>query len=276
MSETTLRKLYLFTGKGGVGKTSLSLSFAEYLKRNGSKVHYVTFNSSSLSQKKKQQLTELKTYLNQVSIPLIDLELEETLQNYISQKFNSTTIAQFIVKAPFFRSLINVIPGFNYVIFMGQLVKFMEDNPDHIYIIDGPASGHGLTLLNAIYKFRDIFGSGLLFQDCVRLISFLEKPENFKVILATLPQGLVVAETLETYKEVKDIYNFPIEVVVNQSIDHLKDLHNSEFLKKYRERETNSLELLQDFSPMKTPLLPGENFFEIIHKISESNIEGVI
>ncbi len=276
MSNNTPRKLYLFTGKGGVGKTSLSLAFAESLKKQSVDVHYVTFSSSSMNKQKRQQFQELKSYLKEISLPLVTLELEETIQNYIGMKFNSKTIAQFIVRAPFFRSLINIIPGFNYVIFMGQLMKYIKDNPKSVYIIDGPASGHGLTLLSAIYKFREIFGSGLLFQDCVELIEFLEKTENFKINLATLPQGLVANETLETYQEIQKIYEFPTKILINQSISHIQDLHNSKFLAQYREREVASLEMLQGHEPAQVPLLPGQSFFETVHKISESSLENLL
>ena len=54
-----IKRLYIFTGKGGVGKTTLSFSFAKYLKEQGKKLSMYTL-SPALSQILKLQLMKGK------------------------------------------------------------------------------------------------------------------------------------------------------------------------------------------------------------------------
>lgn len=72
MSSST--KLYIFTGKGGVGKTTLAYSFTRYLRSQGVNAKYVTFKNQSLSENHADQ-TETKTVFD---VPTVMLDLEDS------------------------------------------------------------------------------------------------------------------------------------------------------------------------------------------------------
>ena len=83
------RRLYIFTGKGGVGKTTLAMSFTKQLELEGKRVLYYCF----------YQLPEKKLW-DALKLPVLDLQLEKSAEVYIARKLNSKTIASWIMMTP--------------------------------------------------------------------------------------------------------------------------------------------------------------------------------
>jgi GTPase SAR1 family protein len=167
-----LKRLYIFTGKGGVGKTTLSFSFTKYLQdihhnnteTKHKKVKYIYFKTSSLSDKE-TTLDPMIAEAETLGIQTIGLDLLESAEIYVGKKLKSLTLGKWIVKTPFFKAIVNMIPGFNYLIYLGQILEILNDNKDLTLILDSPSSGHALTMLESTHNFRDIFESGIIFDD---------------------------------------------------------------------------------------------------------------
>ena len=152
-----MKNLHIFTGKGGVGKTSCSLAFCHSLQKQGRKSVYLTLDESHVEDFSQDDLI---THLN--------FELWDCVEQYLIRKFSSKIISTMIMKTPFFRALIKMVPGFRYVIYMGRLVHLIETNKDLIYVLDSPSSGHLLTMFESVYLFKNIFGGGILAKDLTR------------------------------------------------------------------------------------------------------------
>lgn len=208
-------KLYIFTGKGGVGKTTLAYSFTRYLRTQGVNAKYVTFKSQSLAENHHGQ-SEDKTVFD---VPTLMLDLEDSAKGYVEKKLKSGMIAGWIVKTPFFRALINMVPGFNYLIFLGRIleeIKHGDNNP--VMVLDAPASGHALTMMEATQNFQQIFESGTVFEDTKKMLAALLDPSFTRIHIITLP-------TLMSWHEAQDLKNeldkrTPVEksIVVNNCL----------------------------------------------------------
>ena len=83
MSKT--KRLYIFTGKGGVGKTTLSFSFCQHLKQQNKKVALVYFKNSKLDEDP-THYNELSQIGIETDIDVIGLELLKSSQDYITKK----------------------------------------------------------------------------------------------------------------------------------------------------------------------------------------------
>ncbi|MFZ4712498.1 MAG: ArsA-related P-loop ATPase [Bacteriovoracaceae bacterium] len=225
MSKTNL---HLFTGKGGVGKTTLAMAFAHYLKEQGEEVIYTSITSSNIKDKTIHESHH--DVLNALGIPYLDLVLADCAEAYIAKKMNSKLIASAVVKTPFFKSLINMIPGFSYLIFMGRILEEIHySNQKKIIVFDSPASGHTLTLLESTQNFHDIFQSGLLFEDTKKMLELIHGTEFMKIHIVTNLTEMSLSEGIELKGTIKNLGFQNIATIANNAmvlIPHIEEEKN--------------------------------------------------
>lgn len=202
-------RLYIITGKGGVGKTTLAMAFTKYLQKEGVNVKYNCFH----------QLPE-KALEAELDLPTIEMRIEQSAEIYIARKLNSTTIASWIMKTHFFKSLFQMIPGLGHMILLGHLISELDRDPSLVIVLDSPASGHALTMFESTSNFKAIFNSGLVVKDIDKMQSFLKGPNNLKTHVITLATELSLSEAEDLKNELDN--NLPdteahCDLVVNDS-----------------------------------------------------------
>ena len=206
------RRLYIFTGKGGVGKTTLAMSFTKFLETQQKKVLYYCF----------YQLPE-KTLSASLNLPVINLELEKSAEKYIGKKLNSKTIASWIMKTHFFKSLFQILPALGHMILLGHIIDELEQDPNLIIVLDSPASGHALTMFESSTNFKNIFKTGLIVKDIEKMQNFLSQETNLATYIIATPTDLAITEANELQLELSQI-NQTCKIIVNNSYQKFFDL----------------------------------------------------
>ncbi len=227
-------RFYIFTGKGGVGKTTLSLSFCSYLKQQNKKCLYTYIESSKIDgdrNDKKDPAHLPSKWAKQLGIEVLNLNLMDCSRHYISKKLKSKTVAHWIVKTPFFQSLINMIPGFSYVIYMGQILELMLNDPELIIVLDSPSSGHALTMLESTKNFNQIFESGTIFEDTKLMLKTLQQEHFSKINIVTLPSLLAIHEATELQASIHKLFDYKMGIYPNNCLNTYQDEDLPEFLK---------------------------------------------
>lgn len=208
-------RLYIITGKGGVGKTTLAMAFTKYLQKKGVNVKYNCFH----------QLPE-KSLEKELQLPTIEIKIETSAEIYIGRKLNSTTIASWIMKTHFFKSLFQMIPGLGHMILLGHLISELEKDPSLVIVLDSPASGHALTMFESTSNFKTIFKNGLMVKDIDAMQSFLRGANNLKTHVITLATELSLSEAADLKNELDN--NLPdteahCDLIVNDSFKKFFD-----------------------------------------------------
>jgi arsenite-transporting ATPase len=211
----SLKRLYIFTGKGGVGKTTLSLAFTRWLQEQGHSATYLTLSQQALID---ESAGQEKLPAGWENVPHVHLELEAAAEGYITKKLGSALLAKWIVKTAFFRALVNMLPGFGYVISMGKILEMLHVDPKLIIVLDAPASGHALTMMEATSNFREIFQSGLVFEDTEKMLAKLYDPQHTGVRIMTLPTTLAMQEALELKVAVNKLAPLNAKIFLNHSL----------------------------------------------------------
>ncbi len=227
--------LYIITGKGGVGKTTISLALTKYLINQGLDARFAFFKNSSLLEGDKNiSLAENCAHI--LGIKTLPLALEDCAQKYIAKKLHSNIVGKAVVKTPFFRALINMIPGFNYLIYMGQILQMIQDsNKEMIVVLDSPSSGHALTMLEATSNFQEIFRSGVIFEDTKKMLQLVNKEGFSKIHIISTPNQLSVSEGQELSEDIAKLSQIEIKMWLNNALkDVLSDNTDKtpEFLRK--------------------------------------------
>ena len=250
-------RLYIFTGKGGVGKTTLAMAFTKYLETVGKKVQYNGFY-----QNPEQSL------IDSLSLPIIKLEMLESAEKYVARKLNSTTIASWIMKTHFFKSLFQMIPGLGHMILLGNLIDELEKDPELIIVLDSPASGHALTMFESSSNFKKIFRSGLIVKDIERMQHFLNDQTHLKTIVVTLATELSLMEARDLQNE--------LEANLPEADIHCTVVVNDSF-KKFFEQNNIDVSELPDFLKQKIELEKNivSELFSLPH-IDCSTYQGII
>ncbi len=250
--STTPRRLYIFTGKGGVGKTTLSKAFVRYLNEHDHEAVYLTFKNQSLSETQKDENTE--TMID--GIKTVSLDLEDSARGYIEKRLNSKMIAGWIVKTPFFRALVNMVPGFNYLIYLGRVLEMGRDNPRLIIVLDAPASGHALTMVESTTNFQQIFESGIIFEDTHKMLSRLNDPEYTKIHVVSLPSQMSWQEAIELKSGLKMRTPVEVNITVNNCLYPLVEQNLSDLPAGLREKAINEKNLIEQHKTEMQCILP--------------------
>jgi arsenite-transporting ATPase len=254
-----LKRLYIFTGKGGVGKTTCALAFTKYLKGQNKKVLYSYIKSTNINNSIQNNLE-----VEGLGIDTLGLELREAATEYVSMKMKSKIIGPLVTRAPFFKSLVSMIPGFNYVIYLGHIIHLLENDPELIVVFDSPSSGHALTMLRSSYNFSEIFKSGVLYEDTQKMITSLNKEDFIGLIVMAIPTSMALKEAKELSQELLNISNnFSSKVILNNYIN-IDKTGLPDSIKNKVENETKVIEENSEFIDSKIPHCTKINKAEIV------------
>jgi anion-transporting ArsA/GET3 family ATPase len=202
----SLKRLYLFTGKGGVGKTTLSIGLTKYLRHQEIKAYY-----SHLS-------GEISPLAVRLKIPSYHLPFDQFAEKYLAEKLNSKIIATWICKTPFIRAIFNVLPGLNYLIQLGQIVTLLNERPEMTLVLDSPATGHALTMLEAPQNFQKILQTGTIAEDIERIKAFLSDPSLIQIFICTLPNPMAIQEAWELNDHLEKMGYSHQSLVINNAL----------------------------------------------------------
>jgi arsenite-transporting ATPase len=227
-------RLYIFTGKGGVGKTTLSMAFTKYLESLGANVKYNCFHQ-----------TPERILQQQLKLPTLEIQIETSSEIYIARKLNSKTIASWIMKTHFFKALFQMIPGLGHMILLGHLIDELEKDPTLVIVLDSPASGHALTMFESSSNFKRIFKAGLVVKDIDRMQRFLQGENNLRTHVITLATELSLSEAADLKNELDN--NLP------ETLAHSSLIINDSF-KKFFELKKVDESKLPDFLKQKIEL----------------------
>jgi anion-transporting ArsA/GET3 family ATPase len=241
------KRLFFFTGKGGVGKSTLAQAFCLHLKKQGLEFSYLTYDDHALNIH--PDLIHAHTKLN----------LKNCMQDYLTLKLHSKVLATLLLKTPFFHSLMEIIPGFSYLTYIGAILKSFQDQPKKFHVIDTAASGHALSFFSSLDIFKKIFSKGPLVNDMNDLLSSVHERAG-AVICINLPTDLSQTES-EEFKQAFTHTHFPLSLftVLNQSTQELpSSVKEIPYMAQRVEQEKNSPH--ECFFPM----IPSHSFFSVI------------
>lgn len=249
---TQPRRLYIFTGKGGVGKTTLSKAFVRYLLEHDQEAVYLTFKNQAMGETQKEGTSEsTKNGIREIS-----LDLEDCARGYIEKRLNSKMIGSWIVKTPFFRALINMMPGFSYLIYLGRILEMGKENPRLIVVLDAPASGHALTMVESTTNFQQIFESGVIFDDTMKMLSRLNDPDYTKIHVVSLPSHMSWQEAHELKMGLNQRTPVEVDITVNNCLFPLVEQNMSDLPPGLKAKAQNEKDLVAEHKAEMRCILP--------------------
>jgi arsenite-transporting ATPase len=249
LDELSSRRVVLFGGKGGVGKTTVSTAAALHYTRTRPTILFTTDPASNL-----QDLLGTQTSLRPAGL----LRVEELDAQALYTRFLATHLEAFLeigdrgtyLDRDELRRLLELaVPGVDELMAWMHIGELAEENPDSLIVVDTAPTGHTLRMLSSSAHFHQLALALDAMQEKHRTMvrqftrrdardamdtfieDFEQRAERRRALLTdplraafvpvTLEEPLVVEQTVRLIEEVREIdgvrgINIPF-VVLNRA-----------------------------------------------------------
>jgi cellulose biosynthesis protein BcsQ len=214
-------KILIFCGKGGVGKTTLSLSMALRCAESGKRVVVVSSHPlHELAVAVSLEGMAERFPVAAQNLFVVHIDPRELLAELVRTHFPSRLIADAVLASKIYQNLIEVAPGlkeFQFLARLQQLAEKTDKKAPHYDLLlwDAPASGHFLSTLHAARNF-ETFLSGPLAAAGADLARFFSNTGHIALLPITTLEEMAVEETIEMCGKLKTEFGLePATVVLN-------------------------------------------------------------
>ncbi|MEW5738377.1 MAG: ArsA family ATPase [Myxococcota bacterium] len=228
VAELDDKRLIVVTGKGGVGKTTLSAALGLKSARAGRRTLICEVNTQ-------ERVTALlgKTPVGP-EVTAVDENLwcvnarpQEAMREYALMILKFESIYNAVFENRLVRYFLRFIPSLQELVLLGKILFHLkEKRPDGSprfdqIIVDAPATGHAITFLSVPQVLLDTIPPGAMASEVTWMRDSLVDRATSAVVLVSLPEELPVNETLELHEALaKRVKMHPRLVVLNGFIDH--------------------------------------------------------
>lgn len=199
-------RIVVVCGKGGVGKTTLSLALGLKHASAGRRVVIVSSHPvPELAIAVSLEGIATKFPVAASNLFVVHLDPQELIKEVVEQNFPVQMVSQAILNSSIFRNLVEVAPGLKEFYFLARLQQLAErkataagaTGPDYELLIwDAPASGHFLGVLRSARAF-ETFVTGPLAAAGAEMHRFFSNSANMQVLAVTPLEEMAMAETAE-------------------------------------------------------------------------------
>ncbi len=198
------------TGKGGVGKSTVSAALALAWRDSGARTLLVEIEgqSSAAAMLSNKKIGYTATPLGE-QLCALRISLNDALKEYARLRLKVKLVADRLVSNPVIDQFAQAAPGFRELLVLGKLWALASETDDRgrptwdAIIVDSPATGHGLGLLGMAGVIARMFPVGPIHAQAKAVDAFVKDADRVGVVLVALPEELPVTETLELHDELR-------------------------------------------------------------------------
>jgi hypothetical protein len=215
MSSSWLsKKLTIFMGKGGVGKTSVSTAFALAASRLGKRVLLVEVKSP------KRVPTVFKISADSdgpfeisKNLDWMNLTPATALETYAMQVLRFKAVYKAVFEQRMVRRFLRAVPALAEILMLGHLVHILEKGEYDLAVMDAPSSGPGAMMLEAPQAVMQSSPQGALYDGAAWIDRLIGNPERTMIHLIVLPEELPVSEAIGLHYQLKEDLDLSIGAV---------------------------------------------------------------
>jgi hypothetical protein len=227
--ELGSRRFLFVTGKGGVGKTTVSGALALALAAQGKRVLVAMCNAkerlSAILGSKPIGHDVLQVAPNVFAVNILP---ERALEEYGAMVIKSGAVAKLVFDNKYVKAFFRAVPGlFEWSMLGKAWFHTTEKRADgswafDVVLLDAPATGHGLDMLRVPKVILDVVPPGVLRRDAEAAWAMFRDPKQSGVVVVTLPEEMPATETIELISAIRGELHLPVlHTVVNGVLPQL-------------------------------------------------------
>ena len=229
LNELLEKKLIVVTGKGGVGKTTVSLALSHLNAARGRRPVFTALKEID----KESYFFGYETGINEKeqllddNITAVSIEPNTALKEYIHENFVTLyPLYAAILKSKTLQTFFEAAPGLKELITIGKVWHLGNRGGNREFdqvIFDAPSTGHAIPILNLPSKVLGMVRGGALREHVEWVEGFLKDPEKTAVVVVAAPEEMVVRETIELIESVEAMGINVLFTVVNNVYESVFD-----------------------------------------------------
>jgi anion-transporting ArsA/GET3 family ATPase len=211
----TTQRLVIVTGKGGVGKTTVSAALARAAAAAGRRVLAVEVGRGRLATLLGVQRLGAEPIRIGARLQAAAVEPEEILGDFLESVLRFRLLARRLLGSTSFQVLAAAAPGLPELLVLHRILGWLDARRlgravHELIVVDAPASGHSLPLLAAPRALGALAGLGPVADLLRRVDAVLTDRKATLVCTVTTPESLAVKETIELVRELVDGLGLPV------------------------------------------------------------------
>lgn len=224
MTDLYGKRFVIVTGKGGVGKTTVTAALALSAARRGKSVLVCMCQEKErLSRLLGAEPVGPKVSPVGPRIDAVNMTPEAALEEYGMMVLKIRAVYRAIFENRMVKAFLRAVPGMDEWSMLGKAwyhtTEEIGGRPRwDLVILDAPATGHGLDLLRVPKVLLDVAPPSPLRREAEKCWDLMHDPVRSEVLLVTLPEDMPVTETIELYRKLADELRFPIERIVANAV----------------------------------------------------------
>ncbi|MEW5740620.1 MAG: ArsA-related P-loop ATPase [Myxococcota bacterium] len=221
-------RILFVVGKGGVGRSTVATALGLHFASKGERVLLVewTVTETIAPWFGKPAVAPGFTPVEVApGLSVMNYELHAVLRSYFVEHLGLDIFYRRIIEGAAVQRLIESAPGLAELLFIGQLwwLTTLAENEAGLrfdrLIVDAPATGHAVSLLDLPAAMQTFGASGLLALEVGRIAQMMKDPKWTGAVAVALPEALVAEETGELVPRVtKDLGRPPLALFLNRSV----------------------------------------------------------
>jgi anion-transporting ArsA/GET3 family ATPase len=222
--------LLVVTGKGGVGKSTVAAALGLAASRRGLRTIVVEVAAREDVSRVLAANTAGVYAERAVSARLdhISIDPQRAMEEYLRQRLPMGALAALLSRSRIFTALTAATPGMRELLTIGKVWELAQHErrtrgaePYDLVVLDAPATGHGLAMLQAPRTFASVARVGPVAKEGRAVASFLGDPRRTAVLAVSTAEEMPVSETLELRSRLRGELGLDLSlVVVNAVVSH--------------------------------------------------------
>ncbi len=212
------KKLVVVAGKGGVGRTTVSAALAWAAAEKGKRV----LICQTKSKERLSTLFGIKTVGTELTrvrdrLYAVNMTPQAALREYGAMVLRSEFIAKQVLENKVSRTFLKAVPGLEDYAMLGKVWFHTTEERWDLVIMDGPATGHLLAMLQIPLSIIDTVPEGPLTRPAQSTLSLLRDPVRSAMVIVTLAEDLPSNEAIDLARNQTATVRMPLgPLVVNQ------------------------------------------------------------